>query len=498
MYKENLLFHFGLPGSKSLTRDNSEQYSKNFYRQLGLSCFSGCWSEIDFSSAKINDFISKARELIKKDKAGFIGFSRLSQKLEEKAVNENSWYKINAANSVFEFCDKEKYGQLYLPTIKADKIFFNSNIAHGEFYNIYISEKFKTVVEKYALTGLDFLWMIDKGKYRANQWYIPVAKKPIGKGVDHPWFDPETLKGSDSWQPREKEFRTGVYHFSSRQIRKNIQFNNTREEILSLFKDAGLTIIGTLKYLSKYLPDTDFAFNWQQADDAGNGKTSRQRGLCINHRTRTILLNEGLITNEELEPIEIIQDVSGHQIVLDDENIYPPPLYTDTELAEIRKIVEKEFLKFKPIDKPEKEITLADTLRRFKEKKKFIPADFSKGIGISKIPAGLRELPDDYRGFLKISNGAQLNDECKLFSVEKIIEESLEKEKYQKNLNENFIENHAVIAEAVNGDWYVVDIRPKSIHYHKVLRISHEDTSPIYIWDNVIHFIHDQLTEALD
>ncbi len=69
-----------------------------------------------------------------------------------------------------------------------------------------------------GLTGLDFLWVRDLGRYQAPQWYAAIAQRPLGHGLDHPWFDrtnplarAATLGGDVS-----SDGSYGVRHFDNR------------------------------------------------------------------------------------------------------------------------------------------------------------------------------------------------------------------------------------------------------------------------------------------
>jgi hypothetical protein len=63
---------------------------------------------------------------------------------------------------------------------------------------VYVSERFREVVEAHKLTGIEFVWCRDVGKFRAAQWYFPVCQQGLGRGLDHPWIDPKKIGGEDS------------------------------------------------------------------------------------------------------------------------------------------------------------------------------------------------------------------------------------------------------------------------------------------------------------
>ena len=184
----------------------------------------------------------------------------LIQYIEEDENTDIEWYELKSNNSI-SIVD---YGEII--TCKADKMSPNMHTASGWSYNIYISERFKQVVENSGLTGLDFVWLKDVGKFRAFQWFLPVIKKSIGRGIDHPWLDSKTLRGSGSFQPTDPKFRCGTYRFKASQIRKNTKLDDLHKDIVSLFDPEILTIMSFRRFLRDFIPNDDFAFTWNEGD----------------------------------------------------------------------------------------------------------------------------------------------------------------------------------------------------------------------------------------
>src|SRR5262249_8386587 len=72
--------------------------------------------------------------------------------------------------------------------VKADRMKAGVHVA-GWAQLLYVSERFKAVVEANRLTGIEFVWCHDVGRCRAPQWYLLVSYQFLGRGVDHPWID---------------------------------------------------------------------------------------------------------------------------------------------------------------------------------------------------------------------------------------------------------------------------------------------------------------------
>jgi hypothetical protein len=62
------------------------------------------------------------------------------------------------------------------------------------------------------LTGIEFVWIRDIGKYRAVQWYFPVCSKCLGRGLDASFIDAIRLsgKGYQTLDPRGRHGQTSA------------------------------------------------------------------------------------------------------------------------------------------------------------------------------------------------------------------------------------------------------------------------------------------------
>jgi hypothetical protein len=481
-FKENLTFHFGLPNDN----ENSEEFSRSFNKSLGLKTFSGCWAEIDLNSPQINEFLIEVNKQREVRNAEFIGFCHLTQSLPED--KEYEWYEVKSESSLWEYIDFYKYDNIDMENVKAYKIDPTADVANGGFYNSYVSERFKALVENEGFTGLNFLWIKDIGKYEAKQWYTPVALSPIGKGIDHPWFDTSTLIGSDSWQPLNEPFRTGVYHFNNKQIKNEIKIENEiTRKIIDLFEKVELTIVSTRKYLKQFLPNSDFAFYWNQEDVIKNGITRKQRGLCINNRVKKRLLEKRILTSSEFQPLHIVENFDNIEI-LDSSGEYPEPLYSMGQIEKVRDYLSNEFAKFCKRERPKYAVKFKEALKHLKKAKKKRDGDFQKGLKINDLT-----VPEVYREVLKITNGGILDLEVTIHAYNDL--------KPFGDEIKGILERYGDIKEkyfhfgfSPSGDWFSLNISQSSDDYLTVVRFSHETNDIIHKWKNIAFFISDVLT----
>ncbi len=486
--KEILTFHFGIPSSDgNITTLESEQFTRKFLSELGVKVFSGCWGKIDLSSPKIEEFIDKVKFHQKKDNADFVGLSLLNQTITEPT----EWYEIKSENNDFDSTTHKLYDDIKGYTIKAYKIPANINTLSLSGYNPIVSEKFVTLVRENNLTGIDFIWVNDNGKYKAKQWYIPIPNQPIGRGLDHSWFDPEKLKGTDWFQPKNQNWRTGVSNFTDKQINKKTHLPRITGEIIDLFDNHELIIHTNREYLREFLPETDFAFGWRQEDTTKEDYVLRERILCINRKTAKLLIKNNIIAKTDIEPIKIVDNITDGRAVLDTNRHYPSPFYTKNEFITLQKIVKKEFDEFKNLKKPKKTVKFKESLSLLRKVKKERPEDFNKGVKNLEKVIRDKFIPNQYQEILKITNGCNLDAECSFISKEEYCSFNQEKELILEELMPSFEKNISYIGYSIDGDWYAINNNESSEDYNNVYRISHEDLSIEYKWSNLGELIFD-------
>ncbi|MBI3510475.1 MAG: SMI1/KNR4 family protein [Bacteroidetes bacterium] len=497
MIKENLQFRIELVNNPR--SPESDKFARDFVHSLGLKTHSGTWSNIELDSPRIDDFISESKNLIKNNYARFNGFCGLAQYIIEDEQTNSEWYELSPGKSM----SIAEYGEII--TCKADRMPPGIHIASGWSYNVYVSEKFKDAVQANQLTGLDFIWLKDTGRFKSLQWFLPVILNPLGRGIDHPWFDRKTLKGSGSNQPLNSQFRCGVNHFSSGQIKTNIVLDDKRREIIDLFDKEHFFIVSYKTYLKKFLPSCDFAFIWHQEDEKrkSDGFIHKQRSLCVNKKAKDILLKTKLISESELYPIRIIED-AGDAEILDGKGDLPTPFFTysNITLEGLKKKLDVEWEKYTRKVRPEKILKLKDVLKLLVKDKKNRPEDFHKRLSEKELMASKAELPGGWIEILKKTNGVCLNAECTLVPYSEINKFSEEKKTDSDNVWEDYPENYPRnlihVAYSINGDWYSLTLNTDSQIDSKVLRISHEECQPIEEWGTIAEFLFDMLTGDYD
>lgn len=150
---------------------------KGFAEKLNVRSDSIGWMKLDLSKDmdKLKEFSELARNID----------LRLRGTYEKKAVpSDAEWYRFSPRNdfATSDYSYSELYGNYYYDKVKAYKAPRGCNLV-GRF----VSQAFVDSYRELGLTGLDFIWEPDNGKYRAPFFYKPIfmerAEKCIYPGV---------------------------------------------------------------------------------------------------------------------------------------------------------------------------------------------------------------------------------------------------------------------------------------------------------------------------
>jgi hypothetical protein len=128
-------------------------------------------------------------------------------------------------------------------TCKAASIPANLEIAAGHATYTFVSEKFKKVVEENGLTGIEFLWCKDVGRFApAKQWYMIVLQNYIGKGLDAPWVDIDSKELYESEKYNHHLGRISINNrFSAKALRKDAPIPLRLKRFLSMCDKVTIT-----------------------------------------------------------------------------------------------------------------------------------------------------------------------------------------------------------------------------------------------------------------
>ncbi len=176
--------------------------------------------------------------------------------------------------------------------------------------NNFMTERSRRVIDEAGLSGLEFTWVRDLGRYQAEQWYHAMATKPLGRGLDHPFLDATKFNQPDyvkRWASPE-EWRFGKWWLKKSEFSSTARFGVAAlDGLVGLCNSDALEVKGFRQMLREFIPATDFAYVWSYALPS----------LCCNGRAREVLLKNKLLAAEDFSPIWIWDEAPKGAVILD-------------------------------------------------------------------------------------------------------------------------------------------------------------------------------------
>src|SRR5258708_6424749 len=161
-------FKFDLPAPERLSLRSQERRREELtalIRPLFGEPVYGEW-QFDLDSPKLPDLVRILARL-HKTKTAWISFVEIVEHIPDDAKAGAEWFLLDPEDqSHLDMCFMRhvKEQQVY-PFGNAAGAKPGMNIADWGPDSILVSERFKRVVEKHRLTGLEFLWVRDTGRY---------------------------------------------------------------------------------------------------------------------------------------------------------------------------------------------------------------------------------------------------------------------------------------------------------------------------------------------
>jgi len=496
---------------------------RSIYNSMGLKLYSVAWTEIELTPKNIQMLLEAFKEL-KEKRVVYPSAGHIYETLSEESVTESEWFSIRT-DTVNNY-EKDL-------TID-DGYPFSKAYQYPPYVHIqghFVSEDFKALVEKEKLTGVDFLWAEDKGKYVAKQWYAMRATQAIGRGFDTPWFDnaiykefqtvssPKAFvekmvkdgytidgekylhtKRAEYEQTFSKKNRIGITYFPAVAVGDRLSSNPLLNNLIHQFSLIGGLVNGLVistvpRFLEQYLPQSDFAYYWKGADSEGH---QAERVLCFRKKVKELLLSNAMIKEETISPLAIYDRLPEGCMDLANNTEYPPSIYTDEVFNALKNEEQIRREKFNKKNLPRRVPNIKNTLKLLRHTKKEQADSSLKGMSKKKIEEFIESmeiiLPTYWLEVLKISNGGEYGSkegyDCILIPLAKIELFHLDEVKYRKQIDENYEEEYTYFASTVTGDSYAFIKAPSlEVQDTKVVLISHEDFSIIREWESIADFL---------
>jgi len=396
----------------------------------------------------------------------------------------------------------------YPLSVRADRMKPEFHLS-GWIPQVYVSEKFKRVVETHGLTGIEFIWCRDVGKYQAPQWFLPVCQQPLGRGLDCPWIDTTKLsgKGNQTQDPRGRHGLKGAFE---NQYKAGAGPDDpTLKALLKLLRLMELLkrpcrLESYHRFLRKYLPDTDFAYT---VEDWKNNGNSKQRGLAMNRKARDLLRTNGVVRDDQCEPVLIVNRVPKGIENLDRRFGQAEPAFTPEQMAKLRELEAKAWAEYIANPKPPRAPDLKRSLSLLRARKKQTPKDFEKPASAKAIEEAAqalgREIPAAWQQVLRICNGGRIDksplacgNACIIMPLKDLPQWQRCESKYYRGGGAELPDSMVFIMTTELGDSIWLDTAKETANGDcRVVLMSHETWAEERDWPSVAEFLEELLTE---
>jgi hypothetical protein len=399
-------------------------------------------------------------------------------------------------------------------SVRADRLKPGVHVA-GTFLQLYVSERFKAVVEAHRLTGMQFIWIRDIGKYRAMQWYLPVCSRCLGRGLDAPWIDAAKISGK-GYQTLDPRGRHGQTSAEPEQYKRDAgPADPTARKLLRLLRSMDLDkrpdeFESVPRFLRKYLPDADFVSTVRDMAEYDDKVLHRHRGLAMNRKARDLLKANGLVSDEECRPVLIVQRPPPGVENLDRRYGPPPPAFSPEQLTRIRELEAEAWVEHVAYPKPPRAPDLARSLSLLRARKRRAPKNFATPATPRAIAEAAKTLgttiPVPWQKVLRVSNGGRI-ERCALATghaaliipAEKLAKSRQTEADYYGDIGAKLPDSLLVVLATEIGDSVWLDTaRPKPDGDCRVVLMSHETGEEEREWLGIADFLEELLTDDAD
>jgi hypothetical protein len=375
-----------------------------------------------------------------------------------------------------------------------------------------VSAGFKSAVEDGGLTGLDFLWIRDSGRCRALQWYLPLPREPLGRGLDHPWYDPTKSKGQgyETTDPRARYGQGIATSLAGFSLRSDASFGDPIKDrllaaLLALSRRR-IVVASYLRFLRQHLPSTDFAFVMR--DSQQGDEVTRGWGLAFNRKALDLLISRRLVGEAECVGVRVLDRAPEGVEDLDGRYGRPAPLLSVEEFARLRAEETSLWAEYQRDPKPPRAASLARSLSLLRAAKRRMPERYAGPSTPRSIAAAERtlsvEIPAAWQKVLRVTNGGKIEDSplasgeaCVIIPAENLSKSQREELSYYRDIRAELPDTLLVALQTEIGDSIWLDrAQQKPDGDCRVVLISHETGEEEREWSGVAAFLEELLSEG--
>lgn len=451
-YIEDVHWILDKPGTTIHNQDEKIRENIAFVHSLGKKCDCVGWSNLRRDDPKAEEILQKIATFCTEN-----GWTARGLYTRAYADFDTDWFEIVGAdfkdNTFGEYVSvpSQDGGTVKMCSIKAYHELSSAPKQWG--HGVYVPERFYKAYRESGMSGLEFCWVKDTGKYDAHQYFAVFGTQRIPQ-VAVAWnLDNQDLRrlGTDGgWLPRLSE----VF---GKWTQLNLPYCYRKEDMPA----------GGIAYA--YIPSTFSCC-----------------GLCrvlVHKDAAQLLLQEKAIPAEALKPVLVLDTIpSGYTLRTTSDWPRPAREYMEQSLLDCEALKKKE--------RPLWKFSEKDALKVLRKAKTDRKEDFGKKLSKVKAEFLAETKYEPMLPYYLIANGGYLSDEYRLLSADESGTET--KEFYNSLEMEELLEakpDGVVICTCANGDWVLL------LQYGAVIRFSHEVPETTEQWPSLAKFIVDAIND---
>lgn len=438
--------------------------SLNFAKELGVKCDSVGW--IHFELNKDKELLLKIRE-----KADLENVYLRGCYVKTFSEVDAEWYiirpQIKLALDDYKFC---KYDNVTVQTIKAFKVPRDCNVFEILLDWPAFSQQFVDAYEKLQLTGIEFCWIPDKGKYAAKSFYYPIVSNmaPRVAGETEAFRKKTYERYSLKDMPYDKaELR--VLYEQADSFGGNLLF---LEDILDEIQYADIPLM--VDY--KEMPDCDFLYlsDWVH------------KSLLIRGTAADKLIEEGVLDYKDLVPVLSFDEKIHNSLI-------SQGVEKEDSVFKIKELLHKEQIKISQKERPQFIPTEKLTLQALKNNKKYRAEKYYSPLKKATLQGLMGTNYESMIPYYTISDGGRLSDIVIYYSYEQALIET------QKFIN-SFLQGDSAVNNNLDLQNCIViatEIKHEDVilleKNNRVLQFSFEDYCVVKCWNQLYEFFYDNI-----
>lgn len=443
--------------SEEKARQNIE-----FVHSLGLTCDCVGWSELDPASPRAEEILLAITRFCREN-----GW-RARGMYTRRFTGESDWHEIRFADARDGFFGDfmetpgEDGGTVRVCTVKA---YQELNPAPKMRFLEYmlVPERFRSVCVEQGLTGVDFCWAQDKGKYDAAQYFHLYPRHAVQHMTESTFFH---------------YYAPGMPEYDPRQAARMQELGGALPRLAEVFSDLMISLPRC--YLAAELPVGGFSSAYMQPESR---YASGRQQILVHRDTAAMLLKNKALQPSWLAPVPVLDAfLPGYKPVATMRQEAPAPPARDELLAAYERL--------KATERPVRLVTEKEALKLLRSVKKARGGDFGKALPKAKA-ALLADTPyAPLEPYYQIVGSGYLSDEYELLTPDRAAEETAAFHAAlaaEELLDEK--PDGVVFAQCPDGD------RVLLLTDGTVIRFSHEAPETVNAWPCLPQFVVDAVNE---